>query len=196
MAGKPGKQLDYVAHVLRQFGTLGTDPIRAYAMNFELGYKWPNTFLKPRVFGDFAYASGDKNAKDGTINTYDQIYPSNHGLYGIVDLFGWRNLQDAKGGLELKPTKKLLVSTVEHNLYLANSHDGLYNGPGILVVRKADGSAGNHVGQELEGTGVYSITKSFSAGLGFGHLFPGEFIKKATKGSSYNISYLVLTYAF
>jgi hypothetical protein len=126
----------------------------------------------------------------------DQIYPSNHGLYGIVDLFGWRNLADTKGGLELMPARKLKTSVVFHDLYLANYHDGLYNGVGNLVVRKADGSAGDHIGEELEGTGTYTFTKYINGGLGYGHLFPGQFIKSATKGSSYNISYLMLTYTF
>lgn len=196
IAGKPGKHVDYVVHLLRQFGNLGADTISAYAMNFDLGYKWPDAFLQPRVFADFAYASGDGNAHDGRINTFDQIYPSNHGLYGIVDLFGWRNLQDLKGGLDLNPARKLRCSTVLHNLYLANSHDGLYNGVGNLVVREAAGGDGSHIGQELEETGAYSLTKYLSAGIGFGHLFPGRFIKNATKGSPYNISYLVFTYAF
>ena len=196
VARKPGNRVDYVVHLLRQFGTLGNDSISAYAMNFDLGYTWRDVPLHPRVFGDYAYASGDNNAHDNKINTFDQMYPSNHGLYGIVDLFGWQNLRDTKGGFELKPVKNLQVAAITHSLYLANSHDGLYNGTGALVVRKADGSAGSHLGQELEGTSSYAFTKYLTAGVGVGHLFPGEFVKKATKASSYNISYLMLVYTF
>jgi hypothetical protein len=63
-------------------------------------------------------------------------------------------------------------------------------------VRKADGSAGSHIGEELEGTGTLAVTKYLNAGIGYGHLFPGEFLKKATKGSPYNIAYMVFTYSF
>jgi len=193
---KAGNALDYTAHFLRQYGHIGSDTISAYAINLNAGYTIANAPLKPRLFVDYAYASGDKNARDGRSNTFDQIYPSNHGLYGIVDLFGWRNLRDTKAGVELRPAKRLQLTGVTHSLYLANAHDGLYNGAGNLVVRKADGSAGTHLGQELEGTGMYAFTSYLSAGAGFGHLFRGQFIKEATKGSSYNISYLVITYAF
>jgi hypothetical protein len=196
IARKPGKGVDYTFHLLRQFGEIGSDGISAYAMNFNAGYRFSQVKLQPRPFVDFAYASGDGNAKDGKIGTFDQIYPSNHGLYGIVDLFGFRNIQDIKGGLELLPAKKLKTSVVVHDLYLASSHDGLYNGVGNLVVRKPDGSAGDHIGEEMEGTGTYTFTKYISAGLGYGHLFPGQFIKSATKGSPYNISYLTATYTF
>ncbi len=196
IARKPGKSVDYTFHLLRQFGNLGSDSISAYAMNFNAGYRWSNATLHPRLFADFAYASGDGNSKDGKIGTFDQIYPSNHGLYGIVDLFGWRNLQDMKGGLELAPTKKLKTAMVFHDLYLANSHDGLYNGVGTLVVRVPSGADGDHLGVELEGTGTYAITKYLNGGVGYGHLFPGQFIKTATKGSPYNIAYMMYTYTF
>ena len=108
----------------------------------------------------------------------DQIYPSNHALDGLVDLFfGWRNLRDFKVGLEASPAKKLTVRGAVHDLNLANAHDGLYNGLGNLVVRKSDGSAGTDPGQELEGLGGYSFTRCFAAEIGYGHLFPGEFIR-------------------
>ena len=113
-----------------------------------------------------------------------------------MDLFGWRNIKDVKGGVVVAPAKKLSSQVVFHDLYLANAHDGIYNGPGNLVVRKADGSAGSHIGEELEGTGTWTMTKYLNMGIGLGHLFPGEFIQKATKGSGYNISWLMFTYAF
>ncbi len=194
---RPAKdRLDYEAHLLRQFGSIGSDSVSAYAMNFDLGYTWSNTALKPRIYGDYAYASGDNNPHDGTINTFDQIYPSNHGLYGIADLFGWQNLQDEKLGLEVKPTKRLMVSTVFHNLNLASSRDALYNGSGSAVVRNVSGADGSHLGKEWEGTGTFKVTKYLTSGVGYGHLFPGDFVKKASKGSAYNISYLFFTYAF
>jgi hypothetical protein len=193
---KAGNGPDYTGHFLRQYGNIGADTVSAYAFNLAAGYTLKNAPLQPRVFVDWAYASGDKNARDGRNNTFDQLYPSGHGLYGIVDLFGWRNLSDVKTGVEIKPWKKTQLSAVTNSLYLANAHDGLYNGAGNLVVRKADGSAGTHIGQELEGTGSYAFTRFLSAGAGYGHLFPGHFIKSATKGSSYNISYLMITYAF
>jgi len=197
LARKTGHgKFDYTVHLLRQFGTLGSDTISAYAMDYNFGYKWLNTPLQPRLFADFARASGDKNSTDGKIGTYDQTYPSNHGLYGIVDLFGWRNLKDVNGGVVVAPAKKVSSRVAFHDYYLADAHDGLYNGVGNLVVRKPDGSAGSHIGEELEATATWKMTRYLNTGIGWGHLFPGEFIQKATKGSGYNISWLTCTYTF
>jgi hypothetical protein len=196
IARKPQGQYDYELHLLRQFGSIGSDSVSAYATNFEAGWRWSSTILQPHLYADYAFASGDRSPKDGIINTFDQIYPSNHGLYGIVDLFGLQNLRDEKFGLELKPTRKLQVATVFHNLNLASATDALYNGVGAAVVRKTSGADGTHIGEEWEVTAGYPLTKNVTSGSGYGHLFPGEFLKEATKGSSYNISYLYFTYAF
>jgi hypothetical protein len=195
-ARRAGNRIDYEAHLLRQFGTIGNNSVSAYAMNFELGYTWSKVVLKPRVYVDYAYASGDRNPHDGTINTFDQIYPSNHGLYGIVDLFGWQNLRDEKFGFEVKPAKKLMLSTVFHNDNLASARDALYNGAGAAVARNTAGTNGTHIGEEWETSGTYAVTQCLASGVGYGHLFPGEFVEKSTKGSSYNISYLFFTYSF
>ena len=194
---RPAKsRVDYEIHLLRQYGSIGSDSVRAYAMNYDLGYTWSKVRFTPRIYGDYAYASGDKNPHDGTINTFDQIYPSNHGLYGIIDLFGLQNFRDEKFGVVAAPARKLTVATTFHNLNLADAHDALYNGSGNAVVRNAAGVDGTHLGEEWEATGGYQLTKYLASGVGYGHLFPGDFIKKATKGSSYNISYLFFTYSF
>jgi hypothetical protein len=194
---RPAKAgIDYEAHLLRQYGSLGSDSVSAYAMNFDLGYTWPKVSLRPRVYADYAYASGDDDPHDGRIGTFDQIYPSNHGLYGIVDLFGWQNLQDAKMGVSITPLKKLTAGTVVHYLNLANARDALYNGTGNAIARNTTGAYGRHLGKEWEGTGTYQFTTYLASGIGYGHLFPGEFVKRATKGSSYNIGYLFFTYSF
>lgn len=196
VARKAGNRIDYEAHLLRQFGSIGSDPVSAYAMNFDLGYTWSNAALKPRVFFDYAFASGDKNPTDDKINTFDQIYPSNHLLYGLVDLFGWKNLRDEKFGFDTKPLKKLTLATAFHNYNLASARDALYSLSGNAVARDPAGTNGTHIGQEWEAYGTYTVTRFLASGIGYGHLFPGEFIEKSTKGSAYNLSYLFFTYSF
>jgi hypothetical protein len=165
-------------------------------MNFELGWKWEKARFAPHVYADYAYASGDRHPKDGQTNTFDQIYPSNHSLYGIIDLFGWQNLRDEKAVLELSPLKKLTLATGFHELNLASANDAIYNGPGNAVARKP-GAYGTHLGEEWEGTANWAVKKYLVSGTGYGHLFPGDVIKSGTKGgSSYNIAYLFVTYAF
>jgi hypothetical protein len=50
--------------------------------------------LHPRFSAEFSYASGDSRRGDGKVETFDQLYPTNHSKYGIVDMVGWRNSKD------------------------------------------------------------------------------------------------------
>src|SRR5947209_2121546 len=55
IARPPKGQFDYQMHLLRQFGNIGANSVSAYAMNFEAGWRWTDTPLKPRIFADYAY---------------------------------------------------------------------------------------------------------------------------------------------
>jgi hypothetical protein len=43
---------------------------------------------------------------------------------------------------------------------------------------------------------MYKLNKAILFGLGYGHIIPGQFLKFATPGKSYNYPYVTLTYAF
>src|SRR5207248_1043059 len=105
---------------------------------------------KPRVFAEYNFATGDGNTTDHRRGAFDQLYPTPHDKTGLADQVGWKNIHDARAGLELKPTKKLSASTSYHSWWLADTHDGLYATSGALVARVADGSAGRHVGDEFD----------------------------------------------
>ena len=49
------------------------------------------------------------SGKDGLRGTFDQFYPSNHGYYGMIDQFGWKNLKNRRAGFDCQPSKKLYL---------------------------------------------------------------------------------------
>ena len=61
----------------------------AYALYADLGYK-PVDYLRIGLVADLA--SGDANRTDVAVNTYTQLFPTNHGPMGDMDLVGSRNL--------------------------------------------------------------------------------------------------------
>ena len=65
-----------------------------------------------------------------------------------------------------------------------------------MVARVPDGSAGRWVGQELDVAAAYSITPVTQLGAGFGHIFPGTFLQRATPGHGYGYPYLQITTKF
>jgi hypothetical protein len=194
--GKLPANFDYGTEIAGQTGSFSTDDYRAFAGHAIVGYTLPKVAAMPRFFTEFNYASGDRNAASGTHGTFDQLYPTGHDKIGLADQVGWRNIENARTGIELKPAKKVTASSSYHMLWLASKRDGLYNAAGALVVRVANGSAGRYLGQEADFQTTYALKSQIQLGAGYARLFPGTFLKKATPGNAYNLGYVMVTYLF
>jgi Alginate export len=156
--GKLPYNFDYASEMASERGSLGTDRIAAWAGHWVTGYTLPVSWT-PRWFGEYNYASGDHNGKDGVRQTFDQLFPSGHDKYGLADQVGWRNIMHIRTGIECKPRPKWMLSARYSAYWLADAHDALYNTSGTAVFRRADGSAGRFVGTEFDGSLVYNYSK-------------------------------------
>ena len=144
--GGPGKYpdgLDYGMEVARQFGSLGSDSIGAWAGHWIAGYTFGKARFTPRAFVEYNYASGDNNATDGHRGTFDQLYPSGHDLYGLADQVGWKNIRHLRTGLEIKPKPVWSLSARYSSYWLANSHDALYAASSAVVAKSTTGDDGD-----------------------------------------------------
>jgi hypothetical protein len=151
---------------------------------------------RPRPFLEFNYASGDTDPKDGVRGTFDQLYPTGHDKLGLADQVGWRNIDHLRGGVEVKPKVQWQLSGSYHSWWLASATDALYSASGALVARSTAGTAGRHVGQEVDAQAVYTYSPQLQIAAGYAHVLPGTFLERTTSGESYNLSYLMVTYVF
>ena len=196
IAGKLPAALDYSGELAVQTGSVGPDDVRAWAGHSAIGKTLTGAGWHPRIFGEYNYASGDADRTDGTRGTFDQLYPTGHDKLGLADQIGWRNIRDARAGVEIKPSAKWQVAGSYHSFWLASPTDALYSASGTLVSRSPVGIAGRHVGQEIDGQLAYAYSPQLQIGAGYAHLIPGEFLKSTTPGHSYNFPYVMATYVF
>jgi len=73
------------------------------------GYTIPNT-PSIRIGGEYVFASGDDDATDDDDENFDQIYPTNHPLYGVTDITATNTLSNLKAwslNASAKPVKGL-----------------------------------------------------------------------------------------
>ncbi len=189
-------RFDYNVEMAWQTGSLGTDQIRAWAGHWQVGYSLPHLRWNPRLIAEYNFASGDRNPRDGVRGTFDVMYPTGHDKTGLADQVGWKNIRDIRGGVQLRPGTNWVIAPIYHSYWLASATDALYTSSGTAIVQKADGSAGTRVGQEADVSTLYTAKNGVMIGAGFGHLFPGEFLKKATQGHGYSFPYLMLGYSF
>jgi hypothetical protein len=187
----------YNSEVAMQRGSLGTDRLAAWASHLALSYKLPVKLLgQTRYIGEYNFASGDGNSKDGIHGTFDQLYASGHDKLDLADQVGWKNIQNIRAGVDVKFKPKWSVSIRYNDYWLADAHDALYNSSGTLVARRINGSAGRWVGQEFDGTTIYNINRISQIGAGYGYLLPGTFLQLTTPGHSYSFPYLFYSTAF
>src|SRR5262249_39533523 len=114
---------DYSVEGAYQFGDfrdyrLGASSPRlaqsAFMVVAQGGYTFTNAWARPRLGAVYSYASGDGNPHDGVHGTFDNLFPTNHRLYGIMDFFSLQNIQDVKGTLTLKPLSSLTLALEGH----------------------------------------------------------------------------------
>lgn len=194
-AGTLPRRFDYSHEVAMQRGSVGTDSIGAWAGHFQLRESLPGP-QAVKLTGEFNLATGDRNATDGWRGTFDQLYPTAHDKYGLTDQVGWKNIRHVRAGVDFVPGKKFLVTTNYHTWWLMDTHDALYNSPGVPIARVPGGAASAFVGQEIDVQISRPVMPQLQVIGGIGHIFPGAFLKEATPGASYTYPYIMATYVF
>jgi len=196
VAGPFAAGMKYSLEVALQRGKVGPADHKAGAWFGLLSRRWA---IGKRTFdlsGEYKYASGTEDPRDATRSaTFDQLYPSGHDKFGHQDLFGWRNLHNARSLGTYGLTKSLALNVMYNSFWLASVRDSLYNGSGRAIVRSAAGTAGRHVGQEADLFATYKY-RHFQVGAGYGYFFKGGFVNKTTPGVRPTYLYLFHTYSF
>jgi hypothetical protein len=192
--GRARKSLDYSFELIGERGSAGRHDINAYGTSFGAGYRLDRAYWHPRLFAQYDYATGDKNPTDGRHGTFDTMYPTAHDRFGITDQFGWQNIRAARAGITLEPRRRWTVTAQYLDFWLASATDALYNTSGGSIARDSTGRSGRHIGEEVDVYTWYEINRHVNLGFGLGHLLPGEFLARTTKGPAYNYPYFAINF--
>jgi hypothetical protein len=189
--GPIGGGYRYTLEAIKQTGSIGALPHRAYAWVAQVGHKFASHPLDAYV--EYKVASGE--SRPGYSGAFDQLYPAAHDKLGHTDVLGWRNVKNWRAQATWTGVPGLAVNLMYNNSWLADRRDALYNLQGRPISRSADGTAGSHIGQELDL--FFSYKRSgWTTGGGYGHLFAGEFVKRTTPGRSPSYVYVFQSYTF
>jgi hypothetical protein len=186
----------YTVEAVAESGRVGAADLLASAWVATVMRRWTVLNRPLDVLAEYKYASGTGNPADpNRSGTFDQFYAANHDKFGHEDLFGWRNLDNARSLVTWGLRKNLALHFMYDNYWLASPKDSLYNGSGAGIARSADGSAGRHVGQEGDLFITYKYGH-FLLGAGYGHVFAGEFLRRTTPGVGPEYLYIFHSYSF
>lgn len=194
-AGKLPLGFDYGGELAGQVGSYSADRIRALAGHWVLGHTLADTRHRPRIYTEWNHASGDGRSKDGVHGGFDPLFPSTHDKLGLTDLFTWINLYHSRTGFEYTVAARLKLAAAYNSFWLANARDGVYIG-GKMIARSADGTAGRHIGQQGDVQATWSPTRTTQINGGYGRLFPGTFLERATQHVPYHIVFCNMVQRF
>jgi hypothetical protein len=173
-----------------QTGHFVKDAHRAFMGMWQVTYS-PDVKLKPRFLGEYTYATGDDRIGDGRAQTFDQLFPRAHRIWGIADHIGGRNIRIVQTGVTLRPERRVQLVVDHLFFWLANRNDGLYRQNGVQIIAPIPGGAKSvFAGNELDVQFVYRFAANIQYGAGFAHLWYGGFIREAGRAGSPHMAYV------
>lgn len=184
---------DYEAEMAVQLGERFGKDLSAFAGHWGLGYNWLHAPWKPRVGVEYSYASGDGNADDGRVGTFQNLFPTNHLYYGYTDVFAWQNLHNPAVKFSVDPTDKLRVMLDYHLFWLDDTADGWYRANQTSIVRPITPSAGGYAGSELDFTIIWKALKQLDVQAGYSHFFAGRYLDDTGASDDADFAYLMVT---
>ncbi|WP_408589459.1 alginate export family protein [Novosphingobium sp.] len=148
-----------------QRGHFAGQRIRAWSLATETSVAFPAARLKPRLRLRANYASGDRKAGDGTLGTFNAMFPKGK-YFGELSPIGPRNIINLHPGLDISLGKSVSVEIAGVSFWRAALADGVYDVPG-QEIRSAGGSTARHIGDQVELSASWkaSDTLSFAASL-------------------------------
>lgn len=157
--------------------------LHAFAAHFSGGYTFNALTWTPRLGVGYNYASGDRRPTDGKIESFQTLFPSNHGKFGDMDEFAWRNLHNLRAQFTLHPAKTWEIEISYHADWLANTRDYWYRGGSALRTTTATGQdvrtmgADRFAGQELDFIVRWKAASRINLDAGYAHFFAGPYLR-------------------
>lgn len=174
------KSWSYNNEIVYQFGSFGNQNISAFTVSFHLEKKIKlsdhifSTGLKTQLI------SGDKDANDDTLNTFDALYPRG-AYFGRVARFGPSNLIDVHPYINTQ-FKKLFIEFDYDIFWRYSVNDGVYNA--ALLLEYPNTNNQRFIGQQLGTIIGYNLNKHINLELESNIIFPGAFLKESKQGDT------------
>lgn len=182
-----------------QVGQVRDLSLNAGAIHAGFGYNWMDVTWKPRLWTEYNFATGDSDPTDDNIETFQNLFPTNHKFYGIMDLFAWQNLHNPMARLQASPMKNVVAQLDYNAFWLANTNDVGYRANGLTPLRPltpAARTANNYVGSEIDFVVTWNVNKNVNVQAGYSHFFAGAYLADTGPSDDANFGYVMATLNF
>ena len=190
--GKLGRYWKYNSEAIYQFGTIGTAQISAFSIDTDWHFEMSETQWKWSPGLKLEYTSGDNDANDGRINSFNPMFV-NPAFYSLAATITPVNLIGIHPSVSIRPTKKLNLYVEWAIFWRASKNDGLYR-PTRFVHRPADGIDSRTIGHQFGGKFQYELNRHVAFDLDISYFITSSFL--AGSGNAENILHIAPTASF
>jgi hypothetical protein len=186
---------DFDVEGIWQFGTFGSDGIRAWSVASDSGYSLPRKALKPRFELKADISSGD-NPNSHNLGTFNPIFPLGN-YFGVIATTGPGpvNFMDIHPSVQLHLSDTVTLTPDWVFQWRESLQDGVYTVPGTLLRAAGDSRArfvGDRPGVQLR----WQIDRHFWTQADYGVFYAGSFLKDTQPGRNLNYWELWAGYKF
>ncbi len=127
---------DWDAEAMGQVGKVGSANILAWAVGARTGYTLEDLTWSPRIGLQFDVASGDRAATDGTLGTFNPLFPNGF-YFSLGGHTGYANLVHIKPSVTIQPAEDLTLMAGVGLLWRQTTQDAIYTLPSVPVAGTA-----------------------------------------------------------
>jgi len=182
-----------------QLGRFDGEATHAFSIATIGGYTLEHAIFAPRVFLGVDIASGGSRNNPG--DAFDQLFPSGHDQFGIIDAIGRQNIIDVHPGFTLTLLKnspgaqQLTLLTQYRQFWRESDQDAVYTSSGSIL-RASNGNNASAIGGEIDLQVNWQLDRYISAYAGYSRFFPGAFIAATGQHRDIDFVYSALTFTF
>ncbi|MEM7251109.1 MAG: alginate export family protein [Pseudomonadota bacterium] len=175
-----------------QFGSFGAGDISAWTIASDIGVTFVDTPLSPRLGLRANIASGDDDATDPDLETFNPLFPRGN-YFSAAAVLGPRNFFNLNPHLTVHISEDVSVSTNVNFFWRLEKTDGVYSPAGQIIRAPAPG-AGRYVATSFSVELAWELSRHFDATATYARLEPGSFIRDT--GEDDAIDFIELTVRF
>ena len=182
-----------------QVGRFNGQATHSFSVAAIAGYTFEQAMLSPRAFIGFDIASGGQRNNPG--DAFDQLFPSGHDKFGIIDAIGRQNIIDVHPGFTLtllenkRSAEKLTLLAQYRQFWRESNQDAVYTSSGSIL-RTSGGSNASAIGGEFDMQVDWKLERHISVYAGYCHFFHGAFISATGPHNDIDFAYSALTFTF
>lgn len=160
-----------------QNGGIGDLNIQAFAWATDSGWTWREAPWKPRIGLRTDVISGDRDPGDGTLGTFNALYPTGS-YFSEASVLAQANLIDFAASLAVKPVAQVTVTWAVNPLWRYSTKDALYTLP-LSPLLAGDSSGARYIGTQNQLMAVWQVNPYLSFKTALVRFNAGSFVDKA-----------------